>query len=113
MIFRYFYEAVVGAVCITLILLIGTKGIASLALLAFLPLFIRVRRVKPDERDLSLFYKTGNLTLGIMLLSIFLIYRFSTAGIHGHTLGENWIGLIAALAVFFHGMAGLVINKLN
>lgn len=113
MTFRYFYEAVVGAVCITLILLLGIKGLAGLALLAFLPAFLRARHFRPDERDLSLFYKAGNLTLGIMLLSVFLIYKFSSAGIHGHTLGENWIGLIAALAVFFHGLAGLIMHKLN
>lgn len=113
MIFRYFYEAFVGAICITLILLVGTKGLAGLALLAFLPVFLRARRVRPDERDLSLFYKTGNLTLGIMLISVFLIYKFSSAGMHGHTLGENWVGLIAALAVLFHGLAGLIMHKFN
>ncbi|MGE5353282.1 MAG: hypothetical protein ACM3P0_14465 [Acidobacteriota bacterium] len=113
MIFRYFYEAIVGALAITLVLLFGMKGLASLALLAFLPLYIRARGVQPDERELTLFYRTGNLTLGIIILSVFLIYKFSQASIHGQSIGENWKGILMALIVFFHGISGLVMHKLN
>ncbi|MCU7492257.1 MAG: hypothetical protein HF300_08095 [Ignavibacteria bacterium] len=111
MLFRYFYEAIVGAIAITLVLLFGMKGLASLALLAFLPLYLRARRVQPGERELTLFYKTGNLTLGIIIISVFVIYKFSQTSIHGQTVGDNWKGILMALIVFFHGMAGLFMNK--
>lgn len=113
MIFRYFYEAVVGALALTLVLLFGMKGLASLALLAFLPLYLRARSVQPDERELTLFYRTGNLTLGIIIVSVFVIYKFSQTSIHGQTVGENWKGLLMALIVFFHGLGGLIMNKFN
>jgi hypothetical protein len=35
---RFIFEAVVGAVCLLAILFFGSKGIAALALFAFLPL---------------------------------------------------------------------------
>ncbi|MGE5429911.1 MAG: hypothetical protein ACM3QX_02490 [Syntrophomonadaceae bacterium] len=113
MLFRYFYEAVVGAICVTLVLLFGMKGLASLALLAFLPLYLRSRNFRPDERELSLFYKAGNLTLGIIIISVLLIFKFSQTSIHGHALGESWAGLLTALIVLFHGLAGIIMNKFN
>lgn len=113
MLFRYFYEAIVGAICITLVLLFGMKGLASLALLAFLPMYLRSRGLQPSQRELTLFYKTGNITLGIIIISVFVIYRFSEASIHGRTIGESWVGLLVALIVFFHGLAGIVMNRFN
>ncbi|HEX2867692.1 MAG TPA: hypothetical protein VHO03_11660 [Ignavibacteriales bacterium] len=113
MLIRYFYEAAVGAIAVTLILLFGMKGLASLALLAFLPMYLRSRHFQPGERELSLFYKAGNLTLGIVLISVFVIYRFSETAIQGRTIGQSWAGLLTALIVFFHGLSGIIMNRFN
>lgn len=113
MIFRYLYEALVGALCLVLVLFLGARGLAALALLAPRPILMRLIKPGLDERELSLFYKTGNFTLGAMVLVIVVINQLSGITVNGHQIGTNWGGLIIAAFVFIHGIAGLIIYKMG
>jgi len=111
MLLRYYFETFVGLLCFALILVLGSKGMASLALFALLPIIMRLRKTKVDERELHLFYKAGNITMGGNILFLFLIYRFSDTVINGNIIGNNWFALAVTATLFVHGAVGLFLYK--
>lgn len=110
---RYLIETIVGGISLLGILLLGDAGTAFLALLAITPFYMRWRKVKPDERELQLFYKTGNWTMAAMILAIILIDRFFNLSVNGHLIGDNWTLLAISSIIFLHGSLGLTIRKIE
>lgn len=111
MLLRYYFETIVGIICLVLILILGSKGIVSLALFALLPIIMRSRKTKIDERELHLFYKAGNITMGGNILFLYLIFRFSSSIINGNIVGDNWFYLAVTATLFVHGAVGLFLYK--
>ena len=110
--FRFWFESIVGLLCIICMLVFGQAGAASFALFALLPIIMRVRKFKkPDEREVYLFFKAGNLSLALGIIAIYLISRLSGVIINGHTIGDNWMFLSITSILMFHGIAGLVVFK--
>mgnify|MGYP001577570574 CR=1 FL=1 len=109
--FRYYFEAIVGTFCFILILLFGAVGGASLSLLAFLPVIIWKIRVRPDERELQLFYKTGNLTYGLQFVALTIIYFITDKTVNGHLILDSWLTLSISSIIMVHGIAGLIFLK--
>ncbi len=112
MILRFSYEMLVGLATLIAILLFGEKGFALFALLALLPIIMRTIKVKPDERELQLFYRSGNATLALTILSIFLIYQVSGWTVNGHVIGDYWMPLSISAVLFSRGLVGLLYFKL-
>jgi len=50
-----------------------------------------LKKRKPDEREIQLFNKTGNLTAAATLLASVAVYYFSGLIMNGLTLGKNWL----------------------
>ncbi|MFZ0392110.1 MAG: hypothetical protein WAN36_16735 [Calditrichia bacterium] len=111
MITRFLFESFVGITALTCILLFGSVGISSLALFALLPLISRSRKTRPDEREYQLFYQTGNLTMGLMVLGLVLIHFLSKVSINGHLIGNFWMPLSIAFMLLAHGAAGTFIFR--
>lgn len=111
MLLRYYFETIAGLLCLVLILLFGSKGIASLAVFALLPIIMRYKKTSTDERELHLFYKAGNYTMGGNILFLYLIYRFSDTAINGNIIGDNWFALAVTTTLFVHGLVGLFLYK--
>ncbi|MBU0711430.1 hypothetical protein KJ762_02795 [bacterium] len=112
MIFRFWFESIVGLFCIICMLLFGQAGAASFALFALLPVIMRIRKMtKPDERELQLFYKAGNLSIALVIITIYLISHFSGVAINGHAIGDNWMFLSITSILMFHGIAGLIVFR--
>jgi hypothetical protein len=88
------------------ILLLGTKGMAVLALYAG-SLFLK--NTKWDEREFQLFYKIGNITAGVTLGACVVIFYFSDIIINGFQIGKNWLGLVVSCFLIAHGAAGLIV----
>ena len=110
---RYLIETVVGGIALLGILLLGDAGTAFLALLAITPFYMRWRKVKPDELELQLFYKTGNFTMAATFLALILIDRFFNHSVNGHLISENWMPLTISAIIFLHGLIGLTIWKIG
>lgn len=112
MYFRYLFGIFVGAVTVLAVILFGAKGIPAFALLALRPLIVRWKKIHADERELSLFYKTNSITLGVLIFMIILIY---------FTMGQNakdifkpyWLTIFAASTVAIQGIVGLILLKLR
>jgi hypothetical protein len=109
MIFRFAYELAVGVITIGAIIVFGSKGQAAFALLAPLPIILRMLKVKPDERELALFYKSGNLTLALVIAALFFL---GLTGMEDFFI-KNWMFITASALLITHGLAGLIIFKLN
>jgi hypothetical protein len=109
---RFWLESIFGLIFLVSILLFGAKGALSIVLLPLCPLIMRIKKIKyPDERELHLFYKTGNLTFGLALALILIIHHFQSAVVNGHQIGDNWMYLSITSIFFAHGLAGLIIFK--
>lgn len=112
MMFRFWFESIIGVICLVCILVFGAKGTASLALIALCPIIMRIKKIKyPDEREIHLFYKSGNLTMGLTIIAIIIIYYFQDTIVNGHLIAENWMFLAITSIFFAHGLAGLIIFK--
>jgi hypothetical protein len=108
---RFYFEAVVGMFCFILILSFGAAGGASLAFFAILPVIIWKNKVKPDERELQLFYKTGNLTYGLQFVALTMIYLIEDKSINGNLILNSWLTLSISSMIMVHGIAGLIFLK--
>jgi len=114
MIFRFYFQVVISLICILGILIWGNKGYAFLALFALLPIIMRMKKTtKPDERELQLFYKTGNITFGGAILVIVLIENISDVVINGNKIGNFWGVLTIMSIVIIQGITGLIIYKIQ
>jgi hypothetical protein len=109
--FRYYFEAIVGTLCFISILLFGAAGGASLSFLAFLPVIMWKIKVRPDERELQLFYKTGNLTWGLQFVVLTIIYLLGNFNVNGHIIASNWFTLAIAAIIMVHGITGIIFLK--
>ena len=110
---RFIFEAVVGAVCLLAILFFGSKGIAALALFAFLPIIMRIKKTIPDEREKQIFYKVGNLTFGLTVIALYIIYQLSDYTINGNHIEDYWYFLSITSIILIHGISGLIIFRIS
>ncbi len=112
MYFRYLFGIIVGAITISAIILFGEKGVIALALLALRPMIMRWKKMKADERELSLFHKTNSITLGLVLLLIVVTFL-----IYGDKIREYftsyWVTLFAGAIVGIQGIVGFVLLKIK
>ena len=111
--FRYYFETVVGTLCFISILLLGPAGGASLFLLAFLPVIMWKIKVRPDERELQLFYKTGNLTWGLQFVVLAIIYFEGSLNANGHLIASSWLTLAISAIIMIHGITGIIFLKMS
>ena len=110
--FRFWFESIFGFICFVSIILFGAKGASIIVLLPLCPLIMRIKKIKyPDERELHLFYKTGNLTLGLSIITIIIIQHFQDTLVNGHLISDNWMTLVVSSLFLAHGLAGLIIFK--
>ena len=112
MIATFSFEFAVGLLCIIATLFLGQAGMAVFALYALLPLVARkFRPAGPDERELQLFYRTGNITMALIVVAILCIYFASGININGNLVGEHWHFLSIASVLFLHGLSGLLVFR--
>ncbi len=106
---RFAFEMAVGLIGIAAVLLLGSAGMVFFVLFAFFPLVVRkYGGHKPDERELQLFYRAGNLTLVLIILAVLGIYLASPLSINGRAVGENWYLITMGAILATHGLAGLI-----
>lgn len=110
MLLRYYFELAVGLLVIFAVLFLGAAGNTMFVLFAVLPAIMRKKKSKVDERELYVFYKAGNLTMGLMVLCLFIIHHFFDAVVNGNVVGDNWFPLSIGALLTVHGLSGLVMN---
>jgi cytochrome c biogenesis protein CcdA len=109
MIFRFSFELATGIITILALIIFGKQGQAAFALLALLPVILRIKKYKPDERELALFYKAGNFSLLLIMASFF---GLGFAGISDFFY-NNWMFIAASALLIAHGIAGIIIFRIN
>ncbi len=75
----FLIEIIVGFGCILTISFIGTKGLASLALLALRPLVLERETIKDEKKYYQFFYKitiSSVIVISLMIISILIIVQF-------------------------------------
>lgn len=82
---RFSYELIIGIIGLVAVFLLGNAGMAVLALLAAYPFF---GKRNADEREIQLFYKTGNITAAFTLLACVVIYLASDIRVNGIQIGK-------------------------
>ncbi len=105
---RFFFDLSIGILGLIAVIIFGNAGLSVLALFVFYPLF---KKKKPDERELQLFYKTGNITAALTLAAAVVIWYLSGKTVNGHLIGDNWLPLIAFSFLLVHGISGIIIFK--
>jgi len=106
MAFRFWYELVVGIITLLAILLFGVAGIKAFVLLAFLPIIMRIKKLKADERETFLFYKGTQIiftTIIFIIVISFVITDFKFEDLLSIDR-ETWFLILASFVI----MNGLV-----
>lgn len=104
MIKRFMFQIFVGIACFVCVLRFGEAGFASFGLYALLAFF---DRKKPDERELYLFYKTGNATMGFMILFMVAVHFGQNQTISGFRIGDHWLVICANAMLVIQGLVGI------
>jgi len=110
---RFTFEAVIGTICLLAILFFGSIGLIALALFVLFPVVVKFTKCTLDEREKVLFYKAGNLTFGITVMALWVIYKFSAHAINGNLIGEYWYYLSISTVSLIHGVSGLIVFKIS
>lgn len=114
MLFRFYFQFIVGLVSIVSILYFGELGVKTLAIFALLPIVLRIKGYqKPDERELLIFYKIGNFTMIGTIVVLLLIHHFFDTTVNQNIIGDNWLWLSTASIIFIQGVVGLVIFRIE
>jgi len=108
MIKRFIFELCLGIVVLVAIILLGIVGSAAFALMVFLIPFCKK---KPDEREMQLFYKVGNITAGASIGLCVLIFQCSNYFVNGHRVGDLWLFWVIASFFIAHGIIGIIVYK--
>ena len=101
---QFAFQITVGFLCVACVAMFGQPGFACLALYAFTPLF---SGKAPDERELFLFYKTGNVTLGLMILLLVGVHFLQNATFAGLRVGDHWLVISANAMPVIQGLVGM------
>ena len=108
MIAKFILELGIGIIGVIAALLFGEAGFAALALLVIHP-FIGHR--KADEHEFHLFYKAGNITAGLTLLALVVIY-YTPFCIPGAILfKDHWLMFAVFSFLIAHGLSGLLVFR--
>lgn len=112
MLLRYYFELITGLIVIAVVIISGKViGSTAFVLLAFLPLLKRIKKGKVDERELYVFYKAGNLTMGLSVFCLYFINRFGDKTINEQTIGDIWFPLSIGSILVVHGLSGVIMNR--
>ncbi len=106
---RFLFETAVGLVIIVAVLLFGQAGLSSIALLALFPFVLRIAQIKGDEREMLIHYKAGNLSFGLAILAVVVIYYLQNINVNDFTIESVWMPLTVGSIVLLHGVAGLFV----
>lgn len=77
MAFRFWYELAVGVITFIAILIFGEEGITAIVFLALLPIIMRMKKIKADERETFLFYKGTQIVFTSLLFLIAASFVFT------------------------------------
>ncbi|MBV6418813.1 MAG: hypothetical protein DAHOPDDO_00022 [Ignavibacteriaceae bacterium] len=77
MTFRFLYEIFVGIISLFAIIIFGEKGMSVFALLALLPIIMRIKKFKADERETFLFYKGTQIIFTAIVFFIVIGFLFT------------------------------------
>ncbi len=77
MVFRFWYELGFGVIALISILIFGPKGMVAIVPIAFLPIIMRVKKIKADERETQLFFKgTQYIVNSIVIIILLAVFAF-------------------------------------
>jgi len=100
---RFMYEMIIGALTLAAVFYLGSKGAVVLGALALTP-FICKREL--DEREMSIFYRTGNSTLALAIVT------FVACHMAGFVPPADMAITMAASAVMvIHGLCGIILLR--
>lgn len=97
MAFRFWYEFTIGVITLISVLIFGQKGIVAIVPLALLPIIMRVRKIKADEREKYLFFKgTQYIVNAVVFLIIIGVFVLRLKSDDLSSINSIYLGIIAA-----------------
>ena len=110
MLFRFWYEFIFGIITLISVLIFGEKGIVAIVPMAFIPLIMRIKKIKPDEREKQLYYKSTEFLINAFVFLIIIgtvvfgFKIFDLSQINGKLLGiigGIFIIVVSSVRLFF------------
>lgn len=114
MAFRFWYEIAVGVITLLAILILGEPGIKAIVLLALLPIIMRVKKLKADERETFLFYKGTQIVFTSLIILIVASFVFTDLKFEDllKIKRETWFMILAGFMVL-NGLVRLILLYKN
>lgn len=98
MAFRFWYELGFGVIALISIIIFGPKGMVAIVPIAFLPIIMRVKKIKADEREKQLFFKSTQYIInGMVLIIIISVFVFGVKLKDLSDISSDTLGISAAL----------------
>lgn len=111
MVLRFWYEFAFGVITLISVLIFGPKGMVAMVLIALIPIIMRVKKIKTDEREKQLFFKSTQYIInGIVVLIIISVFVFGVklkdlSDINSNTLAIGatlFMIVVSTVRLFFY-----------
>ena len=106
---RFISETVIGILIMLAVLIWGQPGTAAITLIVLFPFITRASKIKGDEREMLIHYKTGNIAFALAILFVIIIYYVENISLNGFKIIDVWMPLTIGSIIFAHGIAGLFV----
>ena len=103
----FFFQVLVGALCIVSISLSGPVGITTIAILGLRPFILKKTSRPADKSIWELYYKIGKISIVCTALTILFVYMVFDLFSHSSTIRGHWLLIIPPYFIFIHGVIGL------
>lgn len=111
MAFRFWYEFIFGLIALISVIIFGPRGIVAIVPIAFLPIIMRAKKMKSDERENYLFYKSTQYIINALVflilvgIIVFRVQLNDIANIDGRLLGiiaSFFLIMVSSLRLFMY-----------
>jgi hypothetical protein len=100
MLFRFWYEFIFGIITLISVLIFGEKGMVAFVPIAFVPLIMKIKKIKPDEREKQFYYQsTEFLFTAFIFLIIICTIVFGFKIFDVSQINDKLLGIIAGLFI--------------
>ena len=109
----FLFQTIAGVLSIISVALLGSKGIAALAILALRPFLLEKTGVFPDQERWHFYYKIMEISVVCTALTIIFVYIFLEVFSHSVPFGRLWLLMVLPYFIFIHGLIGLILSTKN
>ncbi len=105
---RFYFEGFIGFLMLFGTYFVGQQSLLALVLMALLPIYVKKYNQDLTKNQLIVFYKIHNSSVGIIVLTLFIIFSSSQFQFGIGKVGEMWLPISISSILIIHSLLGII-----